>query len=383
MTKSRQKIFQLITSINLGGAENVAFNLSEHCMVDGTIPTEFTIVELYRSHTDYANAKRIELKEKKINTVSLFGGSKRMSLFFAPFVLFWIIKKKKPAIIHSHTDLPDLVLASAIRLMRLFRMGIPEIVRTIHNTELWPTHPRIARYTEAAFQNDTIVGVSKAALQAYFTIRKNNGLSLSPQNKVIYNGCHLPVASEIEIPLFFNKINVAFCGRFEYQKGIDVLIDRIKCINTLYATTFNFYIIGNGQLQKEVQALTKQFDNVFLHKAISSIANKLHHFDFILMPSRFEGLPLISLEASFSKVPVIASKAPGLEETLPVNWPLWFDLYDEKELLDIFGKIANKEFDLQQLKQMAFDFVSQHFTMSSMIQEYNKIYTGSLLKFNH
>ena len=107
-------------------------------------------------------------------------------------------------------------------------------------------------------------------------------------------------------------------------------------MNSLYGTTFNFYFIGNGQLKKDVVALTKQIKSVFMYEVISSIANKLHHFDFVLMPSRCEGLPLVSIEASFAKVSVIASRAPSLEETLPENWALWFDLSNEEELLIIF-----------------------------------------------
>jgi glycosyltransferase involved in cell wall biosynthesis len=374
------KVLQLITSINLGGAENVAFHLSEQCMKDSDELTEFTIVELYRSNTDYANAKRIELQEKKIKTYSLFRGNKRLSLIFAPFALLRLIKKEKPTAIHSHTDLPDLVLASTIRLMKIFRMNMPKIIRTIHNTELWPTHPRIAQYVESAFHDDVIIGVSKAALQAYFNIRKKTKLSVSPQNKVIYNGCNLPVPSDIEIALIPSKINIAFCGRFEYQKGVDVLIERIKTINKLYAEIFNFYFIGDGQLVNGVLELTQKFDNVIRHSAIASISNKLHHFDFILMPSRFEGLPLVSIEASFSKVPVIASKAPGLEETLPKKWALWFDLNNEKELLSVFEKIAHNKLDLKRLKEESFVFVNHHFTMNSMIQEYNKVYNQCLLK---
>lgn len=374
MTTNNQKIFQLISSIHLGGAENVAFHLSEQCLLESKESTAFAIVELYRTDTEYANAKRKELKEKKIKTFSLFNGSKRWSLLFAPFALLQLIQKEKPTIIHSHTDLPDFVLATTIRLMRLLNREVPKIIRTIHNTELWPTHPRMGQYTESAFQEDVIVGVSKAALQAYLTIRQKTKLSVAAHRKVIYNGCHLPVPTSIEIALNSNKINIAFCGRFEYQKGVDVLIDRIKTINKLYAEIFNFYFIGDGQLVNRVLELTKKFDNVIRHSAIASISNKLHHFDFIIMPSRFEGLPLVSIEASFSKVPVIASKAPGLEETLPENWALWFDLNNEKELLNIFDKIANKEFDIEELKQEAFEFVKNHFSMDSMIQEYNKIY---------
>lgn len=383
MANNKQKIFQLISSIHLGGAENVAFHLSEQCLLERKESTAFAIVELYRTDTEYANVKRKELKEKKIKTFSLFNGSKRWSLLFAPFALLQLIQKEKPTIIHSHTDLPDCVLATTIRLMRLLNREVPKIIRTIHNTELWPTHPRMGQYTESAFEEDVIVGVSKAALQAYLTIRQKTKFSVAAHRKVIYNGCHLPVPTSIEIALNPNKINILFCGRFEYQKGVDVLIDRIRIINTVYATTFDFYFIGDGQFVGDVLELTKEYDNVFRYNAIASISNKLHHFDFVLMPSRFEGFGLVSVEASFSKVPVIASKVPGLDETLPEDWGLWFELNNEQELLSIFEKIANKELDLKQLKEESFTFVKEHFTMKTMIQEYDKVYRQSLLSINN
>jgi glycosyltransferase involved in cell wall biosynthesis len=376
MTRKKQKIFQLISSINLGGAENIAFLLSEQCLVDSSTLAEFTIVELYRSQTDYADAKRIELQEKKIKTYSLFKGSKRLSLVFAPFALLWGIKKEKPTIIHSHTDLPDCVLASTIRLMNLFNMTIPKIIRTIHNTELWPTHPRIAQYTESTFQNDVIVGVSKAALEAYFKIRKENKLPISSQNKVIYNGCNLSSKKESQFLINKKKINIAFCGRFEAQKGIDILLKRILKINSIFENQFVFHLIGNGSYRSEVLKLTETTNNVFLYDSVNNISDKLYVFDFIIMPSRFEGLGLVSIEASLSKVPVIASKAAGLNETLPCNWSLLFDLDSEEELLEIFVKIVNKEFDMEQLKDAAFGFANQKFTVSSMIQDYNIIYSS-------
>ncbi|MDQ6471029.1 glycosyltransferase family 4 protein [Flavobacterium sp. LHD-80] len=374
MNKKKQKIFHLITSVNLGGAENVAFTLAEHCKRNGDKSIEFFIVELYRSSTSYSNSKRVELKEKKIETLSLFKGFKHLSLIFAPITLLWFIKKEKPICIHSHTDLPDLVLANTIRLMHLFRMDIPEIIRTIHNTKLWPTYPRIAKYTESVFNNDVVVGVSKAALQAYCNIRESNNLSVSNRKMVVYNGRNLTVPSVIDISLSLSKINIAFCGRFEYQKGVDILINRMSSINRLYKNNLHFYFIGSGQFKHELDNLAKHNDNIFVHEAIPSIANKLHCFDFVIMPSRFEGLPLVSIESSFSKVPVIAAKTPGLEETLPENWPLWFDLNNEEGLLNIFEKIVNKEFDINELKQEAFDFANRLFSIDCMIEKYNKIY---------
>ena len=60
------KIFQLITSIQVGGAENVALRLAENCTLAYPGKFEFIIFELYRTDDEYSRNKRDEL-EKKIS----------------------------------------------------------------------------------------------------------------------------------------------------------------------------------------------------------------------------------------------------------------------------------------------------------------------------
>lgn len=368
------KIFQLITSIQLGGAEIVAFNLSEYCKLKQLNCFEFVVVELYKTNNRYSNNKKKELVSKGINIISLCKGSKRLSLLIAPFRLAIYCNKEKPQIIHSHTDLPDFVLSNALRLLSLARIKIPKVVRTIHNTELWPTHPKIGKYTEKTFVNDSVVGVSDATLIAYKKLRLKNHLPESTNQITIFNGCTIPKRKDHQFNIDEKRINIAFCGRFELQKGIDVLIERIKEINYRFHDRFVFHLIGSGKYKDEIVKLCKISTNVFLYEAVPDIADKLYAFDFIIMPSRFEGLVLISLEASFSKVPVIAAFAPGLNETLPPDWPLQFNLESVEQLLLVIDKIINKKFDLEALKNHAYSFVSEKFSHSRMIDEYSKVY---------
>jgi glycosyltransferase involved in cell wall biosynthesis len=111
-----------------------------------------------------------------------------------------------------------------------------------------------------------------------------------------------------------------------------------------------------------------------MYGAISNLAGKIHDFDYLVVPSRFEGLGLISIESSLSKVPVIAARAPGLDETLPADWPLFFDLEEPAELVEIFGKICESTFDREILKTTSSDFVSKKFSMQEMASAYSSIY---------
>ncbi|MDD4632495.1 MAG: hypothetical protein PHQ77_09635, partial [Proteiniphilum sp.] len=77
-----KKIFQLISSIQLGGAEIIAFHLSEYGNLSHS--AEISVVELYRTKNSYADHKRKELERKNIRIITLHRGSKRGSLLFGP-----------------------------------------------------------------------------------------------------------------------------------------------------------------------------------------------------------------------------------------------------------------------------------------------------------
>lgn len=372
-----KKIFQLISSIQLGGAEVIAFHLSE-CGNNLSYPADIAVVELYRTKNSYADHKRKELEHKNIRIITLHRGSKRGSLFFGPFHLFFLILKERPSIIHSHTDLPDFVLAVTVRILMLFRIETPEVVRTIHNTQLWRTHHKMGRITESAYKNEPIAAVSTYAMVAYEQLRKKYQLPLSRNRQIIYNGCAIPQQCFHQFKTDREKINIAFCGRFEEYKGMETLIAAIPELGLLYPGCFLFHLIGDGTYKEQLIQLSRQRDDVILYDPVPNVSTMFYAFDFLFMPSHFEGLTLISIEASFAGVPVIASFAPGLDETLPENWPLKFHLERKEELYLIFGKIKEHLYNMQELREIAFDYVNIKFSINKMIQSYAHLYTELL-----
>ena len=367
-------ILQLITSIDLGGAENVAFNIVEYSQKQYPGKFNFVIAELFSQKKQFSLQKKEELMTKNIPYISLYHGQKRISLLVAPFRLMTYIKKHNLDIIHSHTDLPDFVLATTLRLLSLFRIRKPRIVRTIHNTQLWAEHRFIGKYTEKIYINDCIVAVSEASMTAYNNLRKKYSLPTSIYQHTVLNGCPVPSKKEHELRIDRKRINIAFCGRFEYQKGIDVLIDIIREVDQKWGNTFLFHVIGQGTYKNKLIELLKCTDCLILYDAIPGMSEKFHAFDFLIMPSRFEGLVLTSIEASLSKVPVIASFAVGLEETLPKDWPLKFHLECTNEILTIFENIVNQKYDLVSLKEEVFAFAYKMFSVETMVKKYSMIY---------
>lgn len=369
-----RKIYLLITSIQLGGAEMVAFDLAKYCGRWGQQDFEMVVVELYPTYSSYALAKKKELIAESIRIITLHKGSKRRSLLFAPLSLMRLIRKEKPSIIHSHTDLPDLVLSVAIRMNKLFHLSFPKIIRTIHNTQLWRIHHKLGRVSESGYRDESITAVSSYAMNAYERLRKSYGLQVSSDRQIIYNGCAVPQAHLHPFKIDKEKVNIAFCGRFEDYKGMDVLIPVISEVKRRFPNRFLFHLIGDGSYKKQLQQIVQEYNNVFLYDPIPNVSTMFHAFDYLLMPSHFEGLGLISIEASFSGVPVIASYAPGLDETLPEHWPLKFHLDKREELYTILENIQRGTYDKNSLQKVAYDFVNKKFSQNKMIQSYNALY---------
>ncbi|MDH1007227.1 glycosyltransferase family 4 protein [Pseudomonas nicosulfuronedens] len=120
-----------------------------------------------------------------------------------------------------------------------------------------------------------------------------------------------PESSEI----FENqKINILFVGRFDYQKGYDILCNAIDEINRTN-NNFTFHFIGDAVLENlELRKLN--YNNVRYHGWIDNkrIDTYYASADYLVMPSRCEGFGLCALEAFRNSLPVIASANGALPE---------------------------------------------------------------------
>jgi glycosyltransferase involved in cell wall biosynthesis len=88
-----------------------------------------------------------------------------------------------------------------------------------------------------------------------------------------------------------------------------------------------YYIwIGSGPLESDARALARELnlDSVmhFLghRQDVSALLNSM---DCFVLPSRWEGFPLVVLEALAADVPVVATDIPGTREAIEHGWNGW------------------------------------------------------------
>lgn len=114
--------------------------------------------------------------------------------------------------------------------------------------------------------------------------------------------------------------NVLAIGRFVYRKGILDLVDAANIVCRKYPMTV-FTIIGDGplkiQLLKKVQEY-KLGNNVILPGIVPNarIKHYLQASSVFVIPSLYEGLPLVLLEAMASGKAVIGTNINGVRELI-------------------------------------------------------------------
>ena len=387
------RIFHLITHFSLGGAERVAANIAE----SQTHGMEYHVVEIMRGRTAYTPKFIAELKNAGVRChrswmpdVSFHFLFERIAALLFPLRMLYIMLRWRPDVIHTHTETPDLALYVFSRVFpRMLRRV--KIVRTIHNTRLWTGLTRTAQWVEAFFKScNANIAISDSVRDSYAERFSevapiiNNGVA-EVEQKDYFNistpqGVHLSQVHQQHLNTSIPQhLNILFAGRLEPQKGVVVLCKVLKMLAG--DTRFFFTIAGDGsqrtlveQTLAEIAAEGKPL-NAQLVPPIFGLAGYMQSFDYLFMPSEFEGLSMLSMEASLNRLPVIANACPGLADTLPADWSLLAHGNNIDDYRRIFNLLPTADRDA--LTQQAYAFAKERFSVRTMQERYEAWYKAA------
>lgn len=369
MTKRKKKlrVFHFISHFDLGGAERVAANIALSPSAD----IEYHVVEMMRGRGAYTQQFVSELRSEGVVCHRAWVPDlrwhfvvERLTALLSPLLLLPLWLRWRPDVVHTHTELPDLCTVAFFRAWP-WLTGKCRLVRTIHNTRLWTGQKRLGRIVEKFMQRRArVVAISTSTRDCYEE-------AYASRVPIIYNGVAECREHRRYERLVEGKTNIIFAGRLEPQKGIATLVSIVKALAE--DRRYHFHVFGDGSLRPMIEAELSGQANVSLNPPLFNLPAYLPSFDYMLMPSEFEGLSIVALEAAMGGTPLILNDCPGLGEIYPKEWPLKVEGNNMETYLHLFRDILPAA-DRDNLAAEARAYALRHFSVAAMRGGYESLY---------
>lgn len=167
-------------------------------------------------------------------------------------------------------------------------------------------------------------------------------------------------------------------ARFHFQKGYDVLIKAIALAKEeLRKRRGRFVLVGDGPEFEQMKQLSRKlgvFPFIIFLGARTDVYDILKAGDVFVLPSRWEGLPIVLLEAGFLKVPVIASDTYGNREIIKKDNGILFRNLDSVALAGVTREVLENKYDLASYSENLYHEVLTDYNLEKMLAGLRKIY---------
>lgn len=141
-----------------------------------------------------------------------------------------------------------------------------------------------------------------------------------------------------------DEILIGHIGLFNYQKNHEFLIQVLLELQKNSLKKFKLMLIGDGELKASIEKLVQKFhlsEYVIFTGNVDNVTDYLQAIDMFLLPSRYEGLPYVLVEAQAAGLPCIVSDNVAREANL-TDMLEFMSLSDSKIWAQRIGTFAFK-----------------------------------------
>jgi len=308
-----KKILHLTMSGAYGGAENIIFSIIDNLKKD---------YDFY--YICPKGSLENELKDRNINYIC-----------FNPHNLKKLrheIKKINPDIIHAHDFRASFIASLVFKKMIISslhtrhpwinKLGLKSLAYLVSSIKFKKVIVGDLEFKENLKIRKFLINKLEVILN---TVSESRVLKLSAdyQPKHSYDICFLGRLSDYKDPLKFIKI-------------VDGVRKKMHKINAV--------IIGDGELKEECENLIKDLkleNNIKLKGYLKNPYPLLKNCEILVVPSKHDGLALVTIEAMILSKPIVASKVGSLPEVVKSNGKLCDSLEEFAE--EIVSLLTQKD----------------------------------------
>jgi glycosyltransferase involved in cell wall biosynthesis len=367
----RISVMHIINSFLPAGAEKLVFEIAKRMNRESFEVTVCGIVSTGQE------TERVFVDELVSNGVRVINVAKQPNdqRLHALWRLRRIMRELRVDIVHTHCPSPDFYGRIAAVMA-----SVPIRISTIHNTRGYsPLRERLMQRATTKY-----VTISR-------TVRKYAAFDLgidSSKLETIYNGVedsgcspHSRSAIRDFLSLAPDTRLVTAVGRITRQKG---LIYLVQCAEDVLkrVPSAHFLIVGDADYDRDYANMLKNTIDALGLKDKFSFTGVRHDVpaiirasDVIVLPSLWEGLPLVSLESFAAGTPLIATHVGGLAEVVEdgVNGFL-VPPGDSRSLGDKLVKVLTDSHLAERLVTSARRKYLQHFSIDRTVARHELLY---------
>ncbi|MGF1730522.1 glycosyltransferase family 4 protein [Photobacterium kasasachensis] len=253
----------------------------------------------------HSHKSELDITENKLSFHD--GGRGVSSLIAMFFKLSKTVSDIKPDVIYAHSTFAGLLLI----IYKLFYGA--KIVYCPHGWAVFREQSKIKKKIISFIEKymsvvpDVIVDISRFEHECTKTLGYKGNKVCIPNSVKLSDEVKLHKADEVE-----RCIELLFVGRFDHQKGLDIILDALEIVNR-NRIKFKITLVGGSVLNSETKF---NFEHPWITN-VGWVSNKdidafYQKADLLVIPSRWEGFGLVVLEAYRNSTPVLSSTSGAL-----------------------------------------------------------------------
>ncbi len=303
-----KRVLHIIDSLHLGGAQEVLLNLAT-C---GSARFRHEVATMH-GHGIYWD--RLRQAGVKVHSLS---PHKLLPLYLASIP--WRLLADSPDILHCHL-IPSNIIAKPLGAL----LGVPVVINHDHTNDTRRADSRLLLALDRLSNRfaSHIVAVSASCRDFLITRESIPASDVTLVPNAIDLRRFSPAAARrdqarIELGLPTSARVVAGVGRLNSQKNFALFLDIAAQLAPRFPD-LHFLLAGDGPEEKmlrEKAAALGISDRVTFSGYVADTRLVYLVADVLLMPSRYEGLPMTLLEAMAMGLPVVASQLDGIAEVI-------------------------------------------------------------------
>lgn len=294
-----------------------------------------------------------------------------------------IIKENDIKIIHAHDNNASL---NAYLVKKLYRLDV-KVMSHIHNCYPWLKennfNKKIDKFLRPRYDYNITCG--KIVYDFY---KENTNYFKESKTSILSNAMDIEEITKVDLSKseeVINEFNIprdktilGFIGRLDEQKGIIPFIEEFAKYKEDF-TDCRILIVGNGDQEEEVKSLVKELEleELFILTGFQDDVYKFYPtIDIFFLPSLYEGLPIVLLEAMAFKKAVVSMNVGSISEVV-INGETGFLV--ENEVREFINKMKifkdNKNLRIN-IGNRSFNHVSEKYNIVNYVINIEEIYSN-------